>query len=345
MERPRVDRGFLCPTHMLDGGKYDSPPRPDILGGRQNPWLSYYLEVIERSVRVNQLDGIFHDWEIPAAPGIMRAHPGKAASHSCVCPRCRRAFQSYLNLDHPPTLEEITGPLYDRYVDFRIWQNTRLWQLFAQAAKAANPQATFAIYSGEPGAYSREVYGVDWETIAPYIDYAMQRRMAPVLLVDMERALDKGLREGQVRPPIITQLQVVPYPDMPVFGIFYCDVYERLPNLKPNIVQLVAHSGSNFGWAFNGIWGMDDQMTLPIREANRLLARYEDFFLKGERVPEVVRVKVGGPAIIATWEKEGKVITFVFNHRSAPREITLGRDGFADVHLHVPAHNVVVHEW
>ncbi|MFH1477596.1 MAG: hypothetical protein ABIH24_08940 [Verrucomicrobiota bacterium] len=57
----------VCLTHVLDGGKYDTPPS-DAGAGLNNPWLARYCEVLNKRIEVNAMDGIWIDHEISGAP-------------------------------------------------------------------------------------------------------------------------------------------------------------------------------------------------------------------------------------------------------------------------------------
>jgi len=345
--KPVFDRGGICITHVLDGGKYDIP-QTAIKGGKENPWLSYYYEMIKESIKLNQLDGIFWDFEMNAAPYI-KSRPNKDGSRrwskACICERCRRAFKDYAKLDHVPTINECCDKLFDKWVDFRCSQNIRLWQICLQAAKEGNPDATFAIYSGRSGAYSREVYGVDWSMAAPHLDFAMQREWAPVEMKwveDIRTALAKGMPDKRNPPRMLYQLQVFPYSDQWMYGDNENKAYAELSNMKNNVVRTVALCGS-YGWSFCGIWGMDDQLTLPIREANAILAKYEDYFVKGKKVDNVVKIKTGNGEI-ATWQMDGKDITFAFNDGLEEKELILV-NGDKEVNIKIAPHDTVIYEW
>ncbi|MBU0715616.1 MAG: hypothetical protein KJ964_09710 [Verrucomicrobia bacterium] len=329
---------FICPTHYLENG---------------NPWLKYYLDAIRRSVEINDLDGVFYDYEINAAPHI-KSLPNKDGSRRwggcCICERCRKAFQASIGLDHVPSVEECCADaLYEKWTDFRCRQNVELWRLTSQAAKASNPKATFAIYSGGPGDYSRQAYGVDWIMAAPYLDFAMQRDFCPFrtqLADEFSSVLAKGIPARQAPPRMLFQLNVFPYGDQWMYGCDENRVYAELSNMKNNIVRTVAVCRS-FGWSFTGIWGMDDQLTMPIKEANALLARYEDYFVNGEQVANLVKVEKGDVES-ATWRKGKKLVTFVFNRKAQSQDVVLKMAGAPqpmEARFKVEAHDCFANEW
>ncbi|MBU0713945.1 MAG: hypothetical protein KJ964_01145 [Verrucomicrobia bacterium] len=329
---------FICPTHYLENG---------------NPWLKYYLDAIRKSVEINDSDGVFYDFEINAAPYI-KSLPNKDGSRRwggcCICERCRKAFQASIGLDHVPSVEECCeDALYEKWTDFRCRQNVELWRLTSQAAKAGNPRATFAIYSGGPGDYSRQAYGVDWIMAVPYLDFAMQRYFSPIPVQAADgfsAALAKGMPEKQAPPRMLFQLNVFPYSDQWMYGCDANRTYAELLNIKNDIVRTVAVCRS-FGWSFTGIWGLDDQLTLPIKEANALLARYENYFVNGAKVANLVKVEKGDVEI-ATWRKGKRLVTFVFNRKAQPQDVVLKMEGVPqpiEAKYKVEAHDCHVNEW
>lgn len=338
---------YICPTHLLEGGKFDDPVS-GAGAGKDNAWLGYYYQAIKKSVEINGLDGVFYDFEINAAPFIKSrplADGGRRWGDPCICERCRRAFQAYAELDHTPGVEECCGDaLYEKWVDFRCRQNAQLWQLTRAAAREGNPRATFSIYSGTPGDYCRQAYGVDWSMAAPVVDLAMQRYgveyLEPEFPQGLKKVLAAGLTPNQKTPRYLIQLQVFLYTGWgdPIVS------YKNLLNLKNNIIKDVANCGS-FGWAFCGIWGMDDQLIKPIREANALLAKYEDYFVKGQKVEKVVEIS-GGKALAFTWENGPRLVTFVVNQESMPQRAALKhiRNGQSR-ELEVGAYDCAVYEW
>lgn len=329
----------VCPTFYLEAG---------------NPWLKYNMDAITRSVEVNGLDGVFYDFEINAAP--YRRHTfGNVAlpatprkwNTPCICERCRKAFQTSVKLDHVPSVEECCGDaLYDKWTDFRCRQNVELWKRTRQAAKAGDSDATFAIYSGQADNYTRQTYGVDWTMGALCLDFAMLRRFSPFpkrLSNELNAALMKGVPVSSRPPKRLFQLGVFAYGDQ---WVDERKAYSELPNLKLDIVRTVALCGS-YGWSFNGIWNMDDQLSVPFKEANALLAKYEDFFVDGAMDGALVEVAVGDVET-ATWQLGDRYVTFVFNRKGSQEDVGLKMMRPAQLMaaaLKVGAHDCIAYEW
>ncbi len=343
----------VCLTHGLDGGKYDIPTNT-VKGGKENPWLGRTYEIVKKSVEFNKLDGIWWDFEIRAAPfftnfvykGTLNPSNSNVVRQVCICPRCLRAFQDYLKLDHVPTLPECRTTLYEKWVDFKCGQHIRVWTLMRQAARESNPAANFGIYTGPNGEQTRQCYGVDWGMSGPYLDIAMQRpsfQGGLSVVRDLRKAfLDKN-PELKNNPEIINSLQVFHYGDVGRYSQnANRSTYQALPNLKNFILKHIAIGGS-YGWSFCGIWGMDDQLIKPIREANALIAEYENYFIEGQKAGNVT-LKLGNAEIVS-WQNGHKYITVIFNDAPTAENIMLVNDKQREVKLTVPQNDCLVYEW
>lgn len=326
----------VCPTHYLDS---------------ESPWLKYYLDVIKESVKMNKLDGVFYDFEYNAAPYRRHAFGNRVLpdaprkwNNPCMCECCRKVFQSSAGLDRLPSVEDCCGDeLYEKWTDFRCGQNVKTWELIKLAAKAANPNATLGIYSGQADKYTRETYGVDWTMGAHCMDFGMLRRFSPFpldLAEELKAALAKGVGKDGVQPKMLFQIGAFAYHDQPESA---CRAYKELVNLKADIVRAVAACES-FGWSFNGIWGMDDQLGKPIREANALLAQYEDYFVAGSKVDSLFNATASGNVEVATWRNGNRKASFVFNRGETAQDVILKMDG-REAKLAVGAHDCCVYEW
>ncbi|MBU1736367.1 MAG: hypothetical protein KJ692_14165 [Verrucomicrobia bacterium] len=350
----------VCLTHILDGGKYDTPPS-GAGAGLNNPWLARYCEILNKRIEVNAIDSIWMDHEIAGAPYRKDLPPEKRKpSDVCLCKRCIRAFQDYAKLDHLPTTNEICGELYEKVTDFKCWQHRRLIEMLHDSARRVNPRVTFGIYSGWPtdriekglklGDFCRQAYGVDWAMLAPAIDIAMMRTGGPLrggwgninakCVESLRSVLTKGLKAGQPLPKIIISLYG------PTADGNWSQRCAAFQSLKIDIVKMVVLYGSTSGWSYSAVWGMDDQLIAPIRQANSLLAKYEDFIIDGKRADNLVELS-GENVSGATWQLRDRVITFVFNYDAAPREFSLKRKDLANSaeKVSVPGYDCLVHEW
>jgi hypothetical protein len=116
-------------------------------------------------------------------------------------------------LDYIPSVKEIcdTG-LYEKWIDFRCFQNIRTWNLWRNTVKEINQRNTFSIYSGESRTFTKQQYGVDFKLAAETgcIDFMMNR------LGDTGKGIENLYAESlcnapQTKPFI--QLQVFTYTD------------------------------------------------------------------------------------------------------------------------------------
>jgi phage tail protein X len=163
------------------------------------------------------------------------------------------------------------------------------------------------------------------------------------------KKFQEGALINRSSPKILVGLQVVPYGGFPPAADPRPErnaVYEQLVNLKNMIIRDVAVAGS-YGWSFGGVWGMDDQMTAAIREANATIAAYEQFFVEGEKVenPDFVKLKSGN-VTLSTWRKDADVVTFVFNNSSQPQKaVIVKKQDCKEREILIPPYQCVVHQW
>jgi len=334
----------VCITWLLEGDRFGKAPG-HIGGGAGNPLIAYYIDYIKSTFKYNDIDGLFFDFEVSPGPYV-KCRPAKDGSRrwadtSCICERCRKAFAQYSTLNHVPAVEEISDtPLYDKWIDFRCFQNIRTWKLWRDTVKAINPSNTFSIYSGENRIFTKQQYGVDFKLAAETgsIDFMMNR------LGDagegVARLYADALSNAPATRPFI-QLQVFTYTDQNTVTKL---IYTWLPSLKNRIVRTVAVGGSH-GWSFNGVWGVDDQLTKPIREANEVLAEHEELFLKGAKMDFSVETQKIPGISSATWRnRDGQFYTFIFNDKTETKKVSLAKAN-EKVEIEVPACDLAVHSW
>ncbi|MFH1477316.1 MAG: hypothetical protein ABIH24_07495 [Verrucomicrobiota bacterium] len=350
----------VCITYGLDGGKYDNPPTTGN-GGRENPWLGNLCQTIQAAVRANSYDGIWWDHEINAATVFKQRQ-----TDACACPRCLRAFQEFAGLDKIPSLDSINnGPLYDRWVDFRCWQNRRVWKLIHDAAKEVNPNVTFGIYSGwanEKDDLEKRGYGVQWDKSANLLDFASARAYGAVAYAEKIDEFKTVLASGNDKAHPLPKV-VIAYT---MYGM--SQRQNLLPDMKNSILRLIAQYGVQ-GWSLYGIEVLDDQLARPMREAHNIIAQYEDYFLNGVRADDLVEVKDcntnsaqcqvttlalnhGWPTknvdkvSAATWRLGTKEITFVFNLAPEIREVIVSKkDARRMLNVKVGGYDCLVVEW
>jgi hypothetical protein len=173
----------------------------------------------------------------------------------------------------------------------------------------------------------------------------MQRDFCPFSLWagKIKAYIDSAISEGQKAPKVFFQINAFPYSDQWMYGCDASKVYGELLNMKNHIVKTVAVYES-YGWSFTGIWGMDDQLTLPIKEANAVLSKYENYFVNGKKVDNKVKLAKGDVEIV-TWQLENSYITFVFNSKTDSQNVVLKMNADKEAPVEVNGRNCTVYEW
>ncbi|MFH1904673.1 MAG: carbohydrate binding domain-containing protein [bacterium] len=314
----------VCLTHGLDGDKYDDK-KTGVRGGRANLWLGRLCEAVKRSVKVNDLQGVYWDFEFGAVP-VRRVNPKPYDTHSarqvCACLRCRRAFKDYAKLDCIPIAEELVSDTYfERWNDFKCWQHTRVWAHIREAAREVNPEADFRIYSGPPGAYSRQAYGVDWTIAAKVIDVAMSAH-TPDNTEQLARSHYAASEAGGRRNPLLMSILINGY-SMPE-SVW---TWPLLPKLANQLMQTVIDWDA-MGVALCGVWGFDSQFNASVREASAMFAKYEKLLTTGKHDDKLLSVMPQDVEYAAWQSADGrKIAGFFFNNSGEPLKVTVTKTG------------------
>lgn len=310
----------VCLTHGLDGDKYDDN-KTGVRGGKDNPWLGRLYEAVKRAVKVNDLQGVWWDFEIGGVPIRKESpRPYDPMDHQqvCTCLRCRRAFADYAKLDHLASVKEImSDEYYESWNDFKCWQHTRVWALMREAAREAKPQADFRIYSGPPGPYSRQAYGVDWTMAAKVIDVAMGAH-TPFNSEGWALSHFAASEAGGRRNPLVMSVMVNGYDMNEHIGC-----WQTRPRLANQIIQTVV-DWDCLGVALTGVWGLDSQFNGPIREASAVFAEYEEVLTTGRHDDKLLFVR-SEKAEYAAWQSAdgNRTVAFFFNNSNQSTTVTV----------------------
>ncbi len=310
----------VCLTHGLDGDRYDDA-KTGVRGGRDNPWLGRLCEAVRRAVEVNDLQGVWWDFEIAGVPiRKERPRPYDPKGHRQVCTdlRCRRGFAGYAELDDVPSVEEImSDAYYERWNDFKCWQHTRVWALMREAAREANPDADFRIYSGTPHPYSRQAYGVDWTMGAKVIDVAMSVH-TPHNTAALARSHFAASEAGGRRNPLLMSVMINGYDLQEHLGC-----WRTRPRLTTQLLQTVI-DWDCIGLALTGIWGLDSQFNGPIREAAAVFAEYEELLTTGTHDDMLLPVKPDDTECALWLHEDGRrLVGFFFNNGPEAGEVAV----------------------
>ena len=170
--------------------------------------------------------------------------------------------------------------LYDQWLDFQCRRSRRIWQHIRAAAKAGNPNAGLALYSGEPGDISREIYRVDWDLAGEAIDQAVTLHN----WYAGDNAFDKYRTALAKTAPKGMKIEVNASQTLCGYGTWeQRGAWRWIRQIKTNLMRRTFHLGADV-YNLCGIWGMDSQWNTPVRQANALLAKYRDFVRSAKKV-------------------------------------------------------------
>lgn len=237
-----------------DGEPNDSLLCTSLLLGDSWPAVEAVLAEKMDAVRPDTLD---YDYEYPPFTG----------PHSCYCPRCLQAFREYAGLpaDAELTPETIEAEHGDAWVDFMARRAAQVFAKFRGSIHRIAPGTEFSVYSGYQRPANPRQYGVGWGYVGEL--QACDRigcgygRPAEAIGATVEAAAGIPTIFGALMHPYDTSKTVPPVPLTKARllrraldatgGVL---VYDRLP--------------------------MDGRSWLAVAETTRLVAEFEDLFLK-----------------------------------------------------------------
>jgi hypothetical protein len=237
-------------------------------------------------VRPNTID---YDYEYPPFNG----------PHSCYCDRCLAAFREFARLpaNQALTAEVISKQHRDLWVDFMARRVAKLFGMFRRSIHEISPQTKFSVYSGYATPDNAERYGVDWRYVGEEkgCDHAGCGYGRPVEATQATIEALKGI-------PLVCGLLLTPYDR---------DILTPVNALtKAWILRTVLDSTG--GVLVYERTEMDGRSWVAMGEATRLVAKYEDAFLKGRRLGLSGR----DSAQVEVLQQDGLTLVFLMNPSS-----------------------------
>jgi hypothetical protein len=197
--------------------------------------------------------------------------PFEGSPHACLCPRCLEAFRQYAKL---PPAENLDGKIIakrhrDAWVDFMARRVARMFGMFRRTIRELSPAARFSVYSGYATPDNAERYGVDWR------------------YVGQEQGCDRA-GCGYGRPAEAIRETIAALQGIPLICGALLTPYERgiLTPVNPLTKAWLLRSvlDSTGGVLVYERKEMDGRSWLAVGETTRLVAAYEEVFLKGRRL-------------------------------------------------------------
>ncbi|MFP3904623.1 MAG: hypothetical protein ACLFWB_10320, partial [Armatimonadota bacterium] len=286
----------------FDGQKINNTFCPTwFLGHRDNVGMTELEDWLVSTLNESQYYGA--NWDLE--------HPVIDPPTFCTCDRCLAAFREFADL---PENEELSPAiLLEKYptewTDFRCHQNAEMAGILRDFVHKADRPVEFSIYSGFQSKRTKEHYGVDWELMAPNIDFGIAGYGG-----DEKRITDTVKALG----------------DTPFMGgeMWYLR-HDRDPRPAPNmhtwcnrILRQYVTSSCN-GVLIWWLASMDGGAFYATSQATAIIAKYEDYFNHEQRCDEKLQVEGLNSFDWAAFEKDGKILVMLLNFGDESKNVTL----------------------
>ena len=255
-------------------------------------------------------------------------YPPLTGPHSCYCPSCLRAFREFADLaaEAELTPDSIRQLHKADWVDFMAHRVARLFAQFKDSVHRLAPGTLFSIYSGYQTSDNAERYGVDWRYVGDLqaCDRAGAGYGRPIeAIAETARAL-KGI-------PLVGGALVVPYATSVTTP--------QTPLTKARLLRVLLDSTG--GVLVYNRSTLDGRSWYAMAETTRLVAEYEEIFLKGKRTAlagqdpaRVQMVSAGRTTLVCALNQTSGVVTHKF---TLPMAAGPGKEFYSDRSLEAGA--------
>lgn len=283
------------PDQRLSGK--DGQPAPDLicttmLLGEAWPAVE---ESLGQQLAKTRPDTVDYDYEYPPLSG----------PHSCYCPRCLAAFAKAAGLNAAElTPETIANRHAEAWVDFMARRVAAILRRMKDSVHKLRPGTEFSTYSGYQTPDNAARYGIDWRYIGDEqaCDRAGCGYGRPAEAVAATVAALKGI-------PLVCGALLTPYDvklDEPLALLTKARLLRRFLD-------------STGGVLVYDRLPMDGRVWWDVAETTRLVAEYEEAFVKGTRGP-LGALDTGAVTVL----RHGPVtLVCVMNHRSSEARFPL----------------------
>jgi len=219
----------------------------------------------------------------------------------CVCSRCLEAFRTFAKLPADAKLDAdvILKQYPKQWTDFRCAQNAEMAGHLKEILRKADRPVEFSLYSGYQSTRTKEHYGVDWELMAPHLDFAIAGYNGTRKAVrDTVRALGDVPFMGGEMWYLSDTSDARPTP--------------RMETWRNRILRQYIDSGCR-GCLIWWLPPMDGGAFYATSEATQIIATYEDFFRESQRCDEKVAVDGIEAHNWAAFEMNGRTLVLLMN--------------------------------
>jgi len=268
-----------------------------------SPAWKYLEETIAQWVKKLKVDNM--DWDYESSVW--------SSPISCYCPRCLGKFKDFAKI--PPT-EKLTPEIIKKnyrkqWIKFMNMRFALLCGKFKEAAKKANPEIIFSVYSGYQCEQTKEGYGVDWSMLADKIDLAICGYGRP------EKQIADTLKALGKTPLVLGQL------------VYPCDVKKQeYPAFASKATVLRRAVDGTGGVMVYTLTELDGRTFLSFAEISRLVADYENLFISHRKDNSLVKVS-GMSSYDVTVFTDGKTrLILLINESNTKRKVKIVNEKF-----------------
>ncbi len=208
----------------------------------------------------------------------------------CTCARCLSAFRTFADLaeDEELTPDILLEEYPGEWTDFRCHQNAEMAGILRDFVHKADRPVEFSIYSGYQSRRTKEHYGVDWELMAPNIDFGIAGYGGGTKsITDTMKALGETPFMGGEMWYLHHNRDPRPAPKMQT----WCN----------RILRQYVTSGCN-GCLIWWLGSMDGAAFYATSKATAVIAEYEDYFKA---------------------QKDGEILVLLLNFSDDPTDVTI----------------------
>ncbi|MFH1905119.1 MAG: hypothetical protein ABIK53_06345 [bacterium] len=268
-----------------------------------SPAWKYLEEIIREFIKRKKVDNMDWDYEQNVW----------SSDISCYCPRCLEKFKKFAKISSSEKLtpEIIKKNYRKQWIKFMNMRMALLCGRFREAARKANPEIIFSVYSGYQCDTTKEGYGVDWSMLADKIDLAICGYGRPEKqIADTLSALGKTpLALGHIVSPYDVKKQE--YPGFASKAIL--------------LRRAVDGTGGIMIWYLTQL---DGRTFYASAEISRLVADYESLFIFHQKDNSLVEVSGMSPDDVTVFTDGKTRLILLINEDNVKKKVKVVNEKF-----------------
>jgi hypothetical protein len=220
---------------------------------------------------------------------------------SCICKRCLKIFAEKNNIKEALTKEIIVAKYKKQWIDHLTSNLADVCKQLKTALVKFAPEAKIYIYSGYQSETTREIYGVDWKKLQPYIDLGGGGYGRPVKEI-------AATMNAMGNKPFLIGIIAEPY-----------EVTSRIPPKPVSEAEIMRSYCDSRGGILTYMYSSLDGITLRANaKVSRIIAENEEFFIPDKYMKVSGKVKTSGGEAFVRSDPEGNLLVVFVNNGASP---------------------------